>query len=222
MEDTLKWNILLSPGKSELKIKKSRFIGMIKGVRSQNEAQDFINSCCRKDYDAKHHCFAMRIGGPGKVYERFSDDGEPQGTAGKPMLDILKARGLYDLCAVVTRYFGGKLLGTGGLMRAYSVALCDSIDVASIAQIERGRRFDVIADYSVAQKIKLSSQRLGIALIKEEYALGCKLSFVASDIKFSSVSDMVRDISHGRAKLNLRDRVLYYRNPKTVIYKGNC
>ena len=92
---------------SRAEVKKSHFICNLRLVKNENEAKDFIAFIRKKYYDARHHCFAMRIGSPEKVFERSGDDGEPQGTAGKPMLEILKGADLYDVCAVVTRYFGG-------------------------------------------------------------------------------------------------------------------
>ena len=116
------YKILYKGGSGELVEKKSRFIADLCPVSSEEEALDFIEEIRKKYWDARHHCFAYIIGDRGQT-ARCSDDGEPSQTAGKPMMDVLAGAELHDVCAVVTRYFGGTLLGTGGLVRAYSGAV---------------------------------------------------------------------------------------------------
>lgn len=112
---------LVKGGTGEIVEKKSRFIGQIEPVTTEEEAYAFIESVKKKHYDARHNCFAFSVGDKLPTL-RFSDDGEPQGTAGKPMLEVIKGSGIHNICIVVTRYFGGTLLGTGGLVRAYTDA----------------------------------------------------------------------------------------------------
>ncbi|MDE6026047.1 MAG: YigZ family protein [Lachnospiraceae bacterium] len=112
---------LIKGGEDEIVEKKSRFIGQIQPVSSEEEAQAFIDSIRKKHYDARHNCFAFSVGSSMPTL-RFSDDGEPQGTAGKPILEVINSSGIHNICIVVTRYFGGTLLGTGGLVRAYTEA----------------------------------------------------------------------------------------------------
>ena len=152
--DLENWNIIIEPGTSDVEVKRSHFICALKRVKNEEEAREFINSVRREHFDARHNCFAMRIGRPGNVFERSGDDGEPQGTAGKPMLEILKGRGLYDICAVVTRYFGGTLLGTGGLVRAYSGAAAEGLAHTEIITRIHGAKLKIDTDYTGAGKIQ--------------------------------------------------------------------
>ena len=115
------YNTILTPGTDEIVEKKSRFIGYAQPVSSEEEAYAFVESVKKKHYDARHNCHAFAIGKENTLY-RFSDDGEPQGTAGKPILEVISGNQVTDICIVVTRYFGGTLLGTGGLVRAYTEA----------------------------------------------------------------------------------------------------
>lgn len=117
---------LIKGGEGEIVEKKSRFIGQIMPVTTEEEAYAFIESVKKKHYDARHNCFAFSIG-TGIPTQRFSDDGEPQGTAGKPILEVINGSGIHNICIVVTRYFGGTLLGTGGLVRAYTDASKEAI-----------------------------------------------------------------------------------------------
>ena len=117
------YNTILTPGTDEIVEKKSRFIGYAQPVSSEEEAYAFVESVKKKHYDARHNCLAFAIGKENTLY-RFSDDGEPQGTAGKPILEVISGNQVTDICIVVTRYFGGTLLGTGGLVRAYTEASC--------------------------------------------------------------------------------------------------
>ena len=112
---------LLRGGVGEIVEKKSRFIGQIRPVTSEEEAYAFIEEIKKKHYDARHNCFAFSVGVDMPLL-RFSDDGEPQGTAGKPILEVITSSEIHNICIVVTRYFGGTLLGTGGLVRAYTDA----------------------------------------------------------------------------------------------------
>lgn len=112
---------ILENGTGEIIEKKSRFIGYVSHAESEEEAEQFVTSIKKKHYDARHNCYAYVVGEEQSVL-RFSDDGEPGGTAGKPILEVITGQGLCNVCIVVTRYFGGTLLGTGGLVRAYTQA----------------------------------------------------------------------------------------------------
>lgn len=116
------YRAIISGGVDEIVEKKSRFIGYTAPTESEEEAAAFIDSIRKKHYDARHNCFAYSLGTDKQPLERCSDDGEPQGTAGKPILEVIKGSGIRNICVVVTRYFGGTLLGTGGLVRAYTEA----------------------------------------------------------------------------------------------------
>ena len=127
--------------------KKSRFIGYVKPVRTQQEAVDFISSIKSKHWDATHNVYAYVL--RENNIQRYSDDGEPSGTAGVPVLDVLKKEGLTDVCCVVTRYFGGILLGGGGLVRAYSHSAKIAVDAAGVAEMCSWSECKIQSDYTL-------------------------------------------------------------------------
>lgn len=140
--------------------KKSEFIGYACPCKTEQEALDFIAKIRKKHADAKHNVYAYQI--KENNIARFTDDGEPQGTAGMPVLDIIKKTGFTDACIVVTRYFGGILLGTGGLVRAYSHAAKLAAEAAHVITYERFITCEVICDYTDYDKIRASYQGIGL------------------------------------------------------------
>ena len=135
----------------ELTEKRSKFIANIKPVKSENEAANFINEIKSKHWDARHNVYAYLI--KEQNISRYSDDGEPQGTAGLPMLEVIKKQELTNIVAVVTRYFGGILLGTGGLVRAYSTACKNAIECADIITMYPCYKACIKCDYNLYGKI---------------------------------------------------------------------
>ncbi len=163
--------------------KRSRFIAVIRHCETEQEAVSFINDIRAKHRDARHNCYAYSVSG-GAV-KRFSDDGEPHGTAGKPMLDIIDGEGLCNVCAVVTRYFGGVLLGTGGLVRAYSKALKDAAVSANRAVMIPCTVFSCSANYTdSARLLKLISDMGGVTE-NAEYTEKVALTFFMRESKKS-------------------------------------
>ncbi len=142
-------------GDAVVEVKRSKFIGALRAVSSSEEAEAFLASERKKYHDAKHHCSAYIIrgkdGAPDTIHS--SDDGEPSGTAGKPMLEVIDGAGLKDVVIVVTRYFGGTLLGTGGLVRAYTDAAKAALSDAGIAEMSLMRNFTVSFDYTYTGSI---------------------------------------------------------------------
>ena len=154
----------LEGGEGEIVEKKSRFIATVRPVASEEEALAFIEEMKKKYWDARHNCSAFVIGRNQELM-RFSDDGEPQGTAGKPMLDVLLGEGLHNTAVVVTRYFGGTLLGTGGLVRAYSGAVQEGLRHAVTAEQCYGIRLSIETDYNGIGKIQYILGQRGIATL---------------------------------------------------------
>lgn len=144
------YKTVLQYGESTHIVKKSRFIGYAMPVSTQDEALEFINTIKQKHKDARHNvsAYLLRTG-----EKRYSDDGEPQGTAGVPTLEVIEKQGLCDVCIVVTRYFGGILLGTGGLVRAYSQAASQSLEAAQIVTMTKSRLLEVELDYTLYGKV---------------------------------------------------------------------
>ena len=144
--------ILTGEAVGEIVEKKSRFIATVRPVSSEEEALAFIHAVRRKYYDARHNCYAYLLREDG--LERSSDDGEPGGTAGRPMLEVLRGEGLTNVAAVVTRYFGGTLLGTGGLIRAYTQAVQQALAGSEIVDMGLGVRYVITADYGMLGKLQ--------------------------------------------------------------------
>ncbi|MCD8214860.1 MAG: YigZ family protein, partial [Clostridiales bacterium] len=140
-------------GTDEVVVKKSRFIADVYPAETEAEALERISEVKKKYHDARHNCCAYRIGKKGE-FLKYSDDGEPQGTAGIPMLDILKGEDITDAVVIVTRYFGGILLGTGGLVRAYSQAAKAGLKAAETVTMTLYRRTEITSDYSLHGKIQ--------------------------------------------------------------------
>lgn len=135
---------------AELIEKRSRFIGQVWRVSSEEEARARIEETRKKHYDARHNCWCYRVGGT----ERYSDDGEPQGTAGQPMLNVFQREGVTDVACVVTRYFGGILLGAGGLVRAYTQSAKDALDAAGISVVRRWVAMEVPCTYAQFDEVR--------------------------------------------------------------------
>lgn len=154
---------------AEIVEKKSRFIANIYHVENVEEAEEKIKSTKKKYYDAKHNCIAYRVIENGKVVDKASDDGEPSGTAGSPMLNILQKNNLCNLVVVVTRYFGGILLGTGGLVRAYSDATQMAIAKSVKVQKVKGIEIKVELEYSNLEIFKYYCKNKEINIVKLEY-----------------------------------------------------
>lgn len=135
---------------AELIEKRSRFIGQVWRVSSEEEARARVEETRKKHYDARHNCWCYRVGGT----ERYSDDGEPQGTAGQPMLNVFQREGVTDVACVVTRYFGGILLGAGGLVRAYTQSAKDALDAAGISVVRRWVAMEVPCTYAQFDEVR--------------------------------------------------------------------
>lgn len=148
--------------------KKSEFIGYACPCKTEQEALDFIAKIRKKHADAKHNVYAYQI--KENNIARFTDDGEPQGTAGMPVLDIIKKTGFTDACIVVTRYFGGILLGTGGLVRAYSHAAKLAAEAAHVITYERFITCEIVCDYTDYDKIRASYQGVGMMVDGVDFA----------------------------------------------------
>lgn len=149
--------------------KKSKFIADLFYIQSEEEAERIINQIRKKYYDARHHCYAYSIATKGENINRMSDDGEPSGTAGSPMLNILQKKNLSNVLIVVTRYFGGILLGTGGLVKAYTEACMQAIQKATIVHEQLGYEIQIQISYENFEKFNYYCNKNKINIIKVEY-----------------------------------------------------
>lgn len=156
--------------------KKSKFIAELYPIKSKEEAEETIQSIRKKYYDAKHHCYAYRIKTETETIEKSSDDGEPSGTAGSPMLHVLQREELFNVLIVVTRYFGGILLGTGGLVRAYTQAMQNAIAKAEFVQEENGYWIEITIPYNKLGKCQFYCKKQHIEIINIQYEENIKIT----------------------------------------------
>lgn len=155
-------------GEAEIIEKKSRFIAAVQPIKTEEEALEFIEKVKKQHWSATHNCFAYTVGERFEI-QRCSDDGEPSGTAGKPMLDVLLGEKIHNIVVVVTRYFGGTLLGTGGLVRAYSKATQEGIAVSKIITKMHGCKLKITTDYTGLGKIQYILGQSGITVLEPIY-----------------------------------------------------
>ena len=162
------YRVLLEGGEGEIVEKKSRFIATIRCVESEEEAIAFIEEMKKKYWDARHNCSAFVIGSRAEL-TRCRDDGEPSGTAGRPMLEVLLGEGVRNIAVVVTRYFGGVLLGTGGLVRAYTQAVKAGLENSLIGTMCHGTEVSLKTDYNGVGKILYIMGQQGISAYESDY-----------------------------------------------------
>ena len=163
-----KYKTVYTGGEAEIIEKKSRFIGTVRPAGSEEEAAAFREEMRKKYWDATHNCFAY-VAGERREWVRAADDGEPSGTAGRPMLDVLLGEDLYNTAVVVTRYFGGTLLGTGGLVRAYSRAVQEALKACTVIEKCRGSLLEIETDYGDLGKIQYILGQRKIPLLQSAY-----------------------------------------------------
>lgn len=214
MEEAYK--ILYRGGSGEITEKKSRFIADLKPVTCEAEALAFIEEIRKKYWDARHHCYVYRIGERSQLV-RFSDDGEPAQTAGKPMLDVLAGPDIHDVCAVVTRYFGGTLLGTGGLVRAYSRAVQEGLKNCQILEKMPGVRLTVDADYNGVGKIQYIAAQMEIPVLDSVYTDRASFTYMVPAGQLDGLREQITEATAGRAVLRASEPVYYGLVDKEVI-----
>ena len=188
-------------GRGEVVEKKSRFIGQVIPIESEEEAIEKIESLKKEYWDARHNCYAFVVGANNEV-QRFSDDGEPQGTAGKPILEVLLNKNVHNTLILVTRYFGGTLLGTGGLIRAYGQAAIEGLKDAEIMKVSDGVSFELSVDYESIGKIKYNMVQFGVGDAEEDYGEGVALKIQMKKDDFDAFKTSVIDATSGKAEFS--------------------
>ena len=200
--------IVFDRGEDEIVEKKSRFIGEIVPISSEEEALSYLESVRKKHYNASHHCFAYVLGDKNQL-ERASDDGEPSGTAGRPILHVLTGEQIRDAIIVVTRYFGGTLLGTGGLTRAYTAAAKAAVDAAKILERRRGLRYRVTLDYTNLGKVQYIAGQMELTTQEVIYAENAQVVILAPEDKGEAFVKKVTDATGGRAQISEAEPVQF-------------
>ena len=200
---------VLKPGNGEIEEKRSRFIGTVVHCESEDEALAFIESIRKKHYDARHNCYAYVIGEKGEL-ERASDDGEPQKTAGQPILSVLRGAELKNVCCVVTRYFGGTLLGTGGLVRAYTDAARLAVQDAEVITNRPGRILTIKTDYTDMGKIQYTLAQEDLTPADISYAENVVITVCVPENMLSSIQKKITEATAAKAVMETGDVVMYH------------
>lgn len=208
MDQYAPYKIIEYGGTGEIVEKKSRFIADVQAVCSEEEAIGFIETIKKRYWDARHHCYAYVLGEQGQTL-RFSDDGEPSGTAGRPILEVLTGSGIRNLVLVVTRYFGGTLLGTGGLVRAYTQAAQAGLAACQTATMRYGYELTVETDYNGIGKLQYLLGQRGIPIEESTYTeqvtFGCK---VPAEEKEGLLKE-ITEATAGTARVSISDPFYY-------------
>lgn len=187
-------------GEADFVEKRSSFLGHVRYVETEDEAKAFVTEMKKKFYDARHNCWCYIIK-DGAV--RYSDDGEPQGTAGIPMLEVLKREGVTNVVCVVTRYFGGVLLGTGGLLRAYTKSAKDALDAAGICVVRRWVKAEIACSYAMLERLKTECTAIGGVVADIEYSADVCLKLLLPEDKADAFSQRTADVTAGTSALEI-------------------
>ena len=211
-----RYKILYEGGEGETEVKKSRFIATTRPVKSEEEAVSFIAEMKKKYWDASHNCSAFTIGRNHEL-TRCSDDGEPAQTAGRPMLDVLLGEDIHDLCVVVTRYFGGTLLGTGGLVRAYSGAVKEGLLNSQIVEKFRAYQMDVRTGYTGVGKIQYILGQRQISVQDTQYTDKVLMKVILPYDQEQCVVSEITEGTNGQAVIEKGDSCYFAEDGKEIL-----
>lgn len=181
-------------GEASFTEKRSEFLGHVRPVESEDEARAFVAEMKKKYYDARHNCWCYIIKDGA---ERYSDDGEPQGTAGIPMLEVFRREGVCNVVCVVTRYFGGILLGAGGLLRAYTKSAKDALDAAGISVVRRWVETELDCSYAAAEKLKQEIAAFGGIVAGLDYGAAVTIHAYVPEESAEDFKAQIFDVSAG-------------------------
>lgn len=191
-------------GQHEISIQKSRFITYLSRAETEEEAQAFIQTIKKKHYDATHNCSAYLIGENNEI-QKANDDGEPSGTAGVPMLEVLKKRELKDTVVVVTRYFGGIKLGAGGLIRAYGKATTEGINAVGVVKRTLMRLVSVTVDYAQLGKIENELHQSAYQIKEQNYLENVEIIIYVEEGKVDDFCEWITNLTNGEAIIKVGD-----------------
>ncbi len=200
--------IVYKGGEAEIVEKKSRFIATVLPVTTEEEALTFIESMKKKYWNARHNCYAYVIGERNQL-QRCSDDGEPSGTAGKPMLEVLLGEEICNTVVVVTRYFGGTLLGTGGLVRAYSASVKAGLSASTIVTKTAGAKVSIHTDYTGLGKIQYILGQRSILIPHTEYEEAVDLTCYLTEEQLPYVQAEIREATNGQAGFEIEKECFF-------------
>ena len=195
-------------GEGEIVEKKSRFIATVIPAAEEEEALAFIEAMNKKYWNATHNCFAYVIGERNEI-QRCSDDGEPSGTAGKPMLDVLLGEELHNTAVVVTRYFGGTLLGTGGLVRAYSSAVKAGLASSVIITKKQGIKLEITTEYTGLGKIQYILAEKGMTVLDTLYTDKVEMTVLVPARELEGLKAAIMEGTNGRVRMEEGETCYY-------------
>ena len=209
------YRVVYEGGEGEIVEKKSRFIATVRPIETEEEAVAFVNEMKMKYWDARHNCSAFVIGSRQEV-TRCSDDGEPAQTAGRPMLDVLLREGITNVAVVVTRYFGGVLLGTGGLVRAYQSATQAGLAASKIIEKRQGKKLIIHTDYNGLGKLQYLFGQQKTAILDTEYAADVVLTILVPVEQKDFLYKEIIEQTNGTAQMEWGEDAVYALIDKTV------
>lgn len=196
--------------REKLEEKKSTFIGHAKRVQTEEEAREFIDKIKSEFKDARHNVYAYIIG-ENRGIQRYTDDGEPQGTAGVPILDVIKKNGITDVVIVVTRYFGGILLGTGGLVRAYSKAASMAVNKSGIVEKVKGLPLYIDIEYDLLGKIQYTCDQNLWHIEDTEYSDKVCIKILTEKDNLENIRNKITEVTSGKVKFIEKDEKYYFK-----------
>ena len=209
------YRVVYEGGEGEIVEKKSRFIATVRPIETEEEAVAFVNEMKKKYWDARHNCSAFVIGSRQEI-TRCSDDGEPAQTAGRPMLDVLLREGITNVAVVVTRYFGGVLLGTGGLVRAYQSATQAGLAASKIIEKRQGKKLIIHTDYNGLGKLQYLFGQQKTAILDTEYAADVVLTILVPVEQKDFLYKEIIEQTNGTAQMEWGEDAVYALIDKTV------
>ena len=216
MPSDLEKKKIIKNGQGEYIEKKSKFIAHIFNVESEQQAAAIIAEVKKKYWDARHNCYAYILGNKGEI-QRFSDDGEPSGTAGKPILEVLSGNECSNCLCIVTRYFGGVLLGTGGLIRAYTSASKEALDDCLTGELVEGVHAYLDADYNYVGKIQHLCIQHDITVVSTEYSDNVIFELMMEKQVLQKFEKTLTEMSSGRIGLREIKEVKMYRDGRGIL-----
>lgn len=205
---TEQYKTVYEGGEGELVEKKSRFIATVRPVKTEEEANQFVEEMRKKYWDARHNCWAFILG-ERQEFKRCSDDGEPSQTAGKPMMDVLTGAGLTDVAVVVTRYFGGTLLGTGGLVRAYSGAVQEGLKNSTVITKYLGVKLSVTTDYNGVGKLQYLFGQKEIPILSADYTDKVVFTVLVESSRIQEIKKAITEATSATAQMEESDPVYF-------------
>ena len=206
MGKLIRYTTIAEGGQDEIIEKKSRFIATVRPVSTEEEAIAFIDEMKKKYWNASHNCSAYSVGITNPI-QRCSDDGEPGLTAGRPMMDVINGAGLTNLCVVVTRYFGGVLLGTGGLTRAYTAAAKAGIDASLVLECIPGYHMKITCDYTLVGKLQYLIATEGLNCLSTDYTDVVTMTIAVPAEEITRIKDTFIEATNARILMEISDEL---------------